>query len=704
MSELTDELGLLQQAVDDNILNREYHEALIRYARINQLWEDLEEARETYSKFLAPTAGNIMECIADFKACVPMDQYQLLDWCVEPLNVKCALVFMDALVATREWGSIEEFLQYFVSHFRWHLAEGHLVMLKYLNIMDELQTDRRAVEEVASNIVSTPYVSLKDIAPEIAEKYSAQVQKEMLVLSERIGQYENNFGEELEADMEYVEFVRKLEIENLTKTTFHRVALRHASSVKAWRDCIRACYTKMENTEMLYCQESVATRLARIYCPENVEFWIEDAIISASDTTLILKVSCKLMDQLFGPNSKEVRTVIKEYAAELCRMYSDTEDYTNLEQLVKDIDSLVIHDETRGYFIYYILQIVGRYLAKPVLEALTVKSIEADSRIWVDVAKDMARTDPDATRKMFESYTPNYPSERAFEAWLDFERINLASPNRLLEVRKVIEELKERLNINKRSNAEESIPAKRQRQEKQEPLVVEFAPDRTRSVFVNNLDFKVTKEQLCYLFKEKAGPISQVHIGKKANGQSKGYATIEFTEPSSVEKALAIDRTRINGRPVFISEYKLVGGKNWMPTLQHSENRDPKTLYISHLSAATEEAHLQQLFGPLDGFVQVRLGLRKDGKCKGFAYVEFDHEEHAKTALSLDGTILNGQAINVLISDPTRAPKKQAQKISMVPSSMRRPKTRLGTQSSHSETTEPSEKTNDDFRKMLGLN
>jgi RNA recognition motif-containing protein len=97
---------------------------------------------------------------------------------------------------------------------------------------------------------------------------------------------------------------------------------------------------------------------------------------------------------------------------------------------------------------------------------------------------------------------------------------------------------------------------------------------------------------------------------------------------------------------------------------------------VSQLLGETIEEDLEGLFTGYGVLKEIRLGLEKDGRCKGYAYVEFEDEQSARKALAEHGKLVNGQAISVLISDPSLAPKKQTQKMAMVPPSLSRPKPR----------------------------
>ncbi|KAG0304794.1 hypothetical protein BGZ97_001342 [Linnemannia gamsii] len=80
-------------------------------------------------------------------------------------------------------------------------------------------------------------------------------------------------------------------------------------------------------------------------------------------------------------------------------------------------------------------------------------------------------------------------------------------------------------------------------------------------VFVGNLPYNITKEQLEKHF-ESCGKISSVRIQTdKATGKGKGFAFMEFPEVEAMQKALYFHKTLFNKRPINV-ELTAGGGGN----------------------------------------------------------------------------------------------------------------------------------------------
>ena len=73
-----------------------------------------------------------------------------------------------------------------------------------------------------------------------------------------------------------------------------------------------------------------------------------------------------------------------------------------------------------------------------------------------------------------------------------------------------------------------------------------------RSVFVGNVDYSASTEELREMFKE-CGNIERVTIPiDKFSMQPKGYAYIEFSDPNSVFKAQSLNEKAFKGRKLKV--------------------------------------------------------------------------------------------------------------------------------------------------------
>ena len=76
-----------------------------------------------------------------------------------------------------------------------------------------------------------------------------------------------------------------------------------------------------------------------------------------------------------------------------------------------------------------------------------------------------------------------------------------------------------------------------------------------KRLFIGNLDFHATEDELRQLFAEH-GPVGQVTIVKDSySGQPRGFAFVEMTNAADADKAIAtLNGTQFGGRTLNVNE------------------------------------------------------------------------------------------------------------------------------------------------------
>ena len=173
------------------------------------------------------------------------------------------------------------------------------------------------------------------------------------------------------------------------------------------------------------------------------------------------------------------------------------------------------------------------------------------------------------------------------------------------------------------------------------------AEDRT--VFISNLDFSLTEQQLMKVF-SKCGDVIDVRLVKNFGGKSKGYGFVEFKTPQAAISALQMDNEPIDGRPIYVS----VNDPNKKGhQFKYSTNLEKNKLFVKGIVTSATKEDLESLFAPFGSIKAVRLVTFRNGHSKGIAYVEYNEEASAKTAiLKLDNYEYKGQNLSVAISNP----------------------------------------------------
>eukprot|EP00123_Amoebidium_parasiticum_P017282 comp23784_c0_seq1/m.41268 comp23784_c0_seq1/g.41268 ORF comp23784_c0_seq1/g.41268 comp23784_c0_seq1/m.41268 type:complete len:885 (-) comp23784_c0_seq1:484-3138(-) len=167
------------------------------------------------------------------------------------------------------------------------------------------------------------------------------------------------------------------------------------------------------------------------------------------------------------------------------------------------------------------------------------------------------------------------------------------------------------------------------------------------TVFVKNLLYAVTEDELAAFF-SKVGEVKEVRLVRSAQGRSKGYAYVEFATPEPVEAAVALDRTLMGDRPMFIDRCQEQAEKR----THFPIGEDPSTLFVAGLPKDYTKEQVENLFKPYGALRQVRMGTSKKGQQRGFCYVEFEDEAAARKALAVDGMELADQPLKVAVSNP----------------------------------------------------
>lgn len=117
----------------------------------------------------------------------------------------------------------------------------------------------------------------------------------------------------------------------------------------------------------------------------------------------------------------------------------------------------------------------------------------------------------------------------------------------------------EEISAMKRRVAEMEEEAKKLREMQQtlDQQTADLADDKesidARSIFVGNVDYSASPEEIQAHF-QSCGSINRVTILlDKFTGQPKGYAYVEFTEPSLVAQALVLNESVFKGRNIKVT-------------------------------------------------------------------------------------------------------------------------------------------------------
>uniref|UniRef100_A0A1A9WWY9 RRM domain-containing protein n=1 Tax=Glossina brevipalpis TaxID=37001 RepID=A0A1A9WWY9_9MUSC len=185
-----------------------------------------------------------------------------------------------------------------------------------------------------------------------------------------------------------------------------------------------------------------------------------------------------------------------------------------------------------------------------------------------------------------------------------------------------------------------------------EDQTIDVTKDHLR-IFLSNLDYNITEEQIRAELTELK--IVNVELIRSANGRSRGFGYMELVNEDEVEKALAMDRKILHGRPLYISS--VLRDKQQRQKFKYSVEVEPQKLFVKGLPNDATEEELKQIFAAFGNIKDVRLVHHKSGKFKNIAYIEYEDASSAgKAVLALDKTNLRDNLLSVAISAPPPKP------------------------------------------------
>ncbi|XP_039447555.1 squamous cell carcinoma antigen recognized by T-cells 3 [Culex pipiens pallens] len=188
-------------------------------------------------------------------------------------------------------------------------------------------------------------------------------------------------------------------------------------------------------------------------------------------------------------------------------------------------------------------------------------------------------------------------------------------------------------------------------EEEPTPAKPEIDPTKdVKRVFISNLSFDATEDQIRACFPELN--FKSIELVQSSSGKSRGFGYAELNHEADVQKALTLDRRPLNGRPVFISS--LARDKAARPNkFKYSERFEPNKLFVKGLPFEATPDDIRKLFEPHGKLKDVRVVYYRSGKSKGLAYVEYESEAAAKSAVvHMDQYCMDGFTISVDLSAP----------------------------------------------------
>jgi len=189
----------------------------------------------------------------------------------------------------------------------------------------------------------------------------------------------------------------------------------------------------------------------------------------------------------------------------------------------------------------------------------------------------------------------------------------------------------------------------------------ESAEKKLRTVFLSNLEYSVSDDDIRD-FMSSSGVILDVRLVKKPDGSSKGFAFVEFEKQSEAIEALKRDNELLGQRPLYISKCVDKNSEKTNPIFKYDKGLEKNKLFINNLDTEVTRKDLAEVFEKYGKLKEIRLPIYRNGHSKGIAFVDFEDELGAATALiKADNMKLKTKEIRVALSNPPKRADRASQ-------------------------------------------
>ena len=175
----------------------------------------------------------------------------------------------------------------------------------------------------------------------------------------------------------------------------------------------------------------------------------------------------------------------------------------------------------------------------------------------------------------------------------------------------------------------------------------------TTLIYVSNLPFNTTDEQFKDLF--KGFGVKTAYIAKRKNGRSKGFGFVNLEKDSDQKAAIEnvngkeLESRKLIARIAYNDERRNEQGelREEFKTQTNTQTVASETVvYVSNLAWTVNDEELKKLFAEFNPKVAT-VATRRNGKSKGFGFVEFNNKEDREKALSMDQKNVSDRPITV---------------------------------------------------------
>ncbi len=176
-------------------------------------------------------------------------------------------------------------------------------------------------------------------------------------------------------------------------------------------------------------------------------------------------------------------------------------------------------------------------------------------------------------------------------------------------------------------------------------------------LFIRNLSWSVTEEQLSSLFNDIGSVISVKIPTRREDNKPRGFAFVEMSSADEASQAIEqLNGYTLDDRDIVIAfqDENHSGNK---PTTQTTKNAN---LFIRNIGYSVSEQDLRHLFEPQGVVLSVKIPTDRDtGEQKSFGFVEMGSADDAENVIkACNNTFLKENNIVIDYQDPNRNKRK----------------------------------------------
>lgn len=213
-------------------------------------------------------------------------------------------------------------------------------------------------------------------------------------------------------------------------------------------------------------------------------------------------------------------------------------------------------------------------------------------------------------------------------------------------------------------SSEEEISSSVEQEEKVEE------EDVKHTVYVGNLPFTTTGDDIMKMFQEKGLTVLNVSMPKNMNvmddytgePRSKGFCFVDVESEDMIASAVdAFNLFELGGRPMRVN--KLLP-KEEVQNNNNARNRDftpdgQKKLYVGNLPFEATDEDVKAVFSEYGEVSDIFLPMR-DGSPRGFCFITLDEEGADKAMADLNGSDFQGR--DLVVNEPLKKGEKPPQR------------------------------------------